>query len=60
VFVTEKKLSVQVRKIDGIEVYNVYFAKADEDEILEQLATNSASTNHEHTSLRDPKLAYPH
>jgi PleD family two-component response regulator len=54
VFVTEKKLSVQVRKVDGIEVYNMYFAKACEDEVLEQLASNSASTNHEHTSLRDP------
>jgi hypothetical protein len=54
VFVSEKKLSVQVGKIDGIEIDNVDFAKASENEILEQLATNSTGTDHEHTSLRIP------
>ena len=53
-FVSEKELSVQVRKIDGIEIDNVDFAEASENKILEQLATNSTGADHEHASLRKP------
>jgi hypothetical protein len=54
VFVSEEELSVQIGKIDGIEIDNVDFAIAGENKILQQLATNSTGTNHEHASLRIP------
>lgn len=53
-FVSEEELSVQVGKIDGIEIDDVDFAITSENKVLEQLATNSAGTNHEHASLRIP------
>jgi len=54
VFVSEEELSVQVRKIDGIEIDNVDFAEASENKILEKFATNSTGADHEHASLRKP------
>jgi hypothetical protein len=51
VLVPEEELSIEVRKIDSIEVDNMNFAEAGQDEILEQLAANAAGSDHEHTGL---------
>jgi hypothetical protein len=51
VLVPEEELSIEVRKIDSIEVDNMNFAEAGQDEILEQLAAYAAGSDHEHTGL---------
>ncbi len=48
VLLTEKKLAVQVREIDRVEIDNVDLAEAHEDQVFEQLAPNASSSNHEH------------
>ena len=52
--VAEQELAVEVAEVDGIEVYNVDFAEASKNKILEKLATNSTGADHEHASLRKP------
>lgn len=47
----EEELSVQIRKIDCIEVDNVDFAKAGQDQVLQKFAADSSSTNHKHAGL---------
>ena len=49
--VTEEKLAIQVREVDCVKIDNVNLPKAGQDEVLEQLATNAASSNQENTSL---------
>ena len=49
--IAEQELAVEVAQIDGVEVDNVNFAKSSEDEVLEQLAANAASSYHEHARL---------
>ena len=56
-FLTEKELPIEVAKIDGIQVNNVNLAKAGEHEVFEKLATNSSSSDHQHTRLMKYKLS---
>jgi hypothetical protein len=49
--VSEKELSVEVAKVNGIQVYDVYFAKASEGQILQQLTANTSCPDHENPSL---------
>lgn len=49
--VAEQELAVEVAKIDGVEIDNVDFTEAGENEVLEQLAANAASSYHEHARL---------
>ena len=50
-FLAEKKLAIQVAQVDSIEINDVDFGKSSEDEILQQLATDAAGTDHKHSSL---------
>ena len=50
-FMAEEELSVEVAEIDRIEVYDVYFAKACEDKILEELTANATSADKEYAGL---------
>lgn len=47
----EKELSVEIREVDCIEVDDVNFAKPGEGEVLEELASDATSSNHEHARL---------
>lgn len=46
--VAEQELTVEVAQVDGVEVDNVDFAEAGENEVLEELTTNATSSNHEY------------
>ena len=48
---SEKELTVQVAKIDRIQIDNVNFAEAGENEVLEELTPNTPSTNHQNAGL---------
>ena len=45
--IAEQELAVEVAKIDGIEIDDVYLAEAGEDEVLEEFAANAASSYHQ-------------
>lgn len=47
VFVPEEELPVQVREIDGVEVNDVDVEEAAKDEVLQELAANAPSSNHQ-------------
>ena len=49
---TEEKLAIQVREVDCVKIDNVNLPKPSQDEVLEQLATNAASSNQENTGLQ--------
>ena len=51
VLMSEKELSVEIAQVNGIEVNEMDFHEPAENEILEQFATNSSSTNHQDPSL---------
>ena len=62
-FMTEEELSVEVAEIYGVEIDDVDFAKASEDEIFKQFAAYAACADHEHPRLfamssRAPFLAH--
>ena len=50
-FETEEKLAIQIAQVDGIEIDDVNFAEAGEEEVLEEFATDAASSNQEHARL---------
>lgn len=50
-FMSEEELPVKVAEVDGIEIDNVDFAEAAEDEVLEELAADAASAYQEHAGL---------
>lgn len=50
-FLSEQELTVQVGQVNRVEIDNVNFAKACQDEIFQQFASNTASADHEHTRL---------
>ncbi len=43
---SEEKLSIQVTKIDCVEIYDVDFTKIGEYEVLEQFTSNTSSADH--------------
>ncbi len=47
----EEKLPVEIAEVDRIEVDNVDLAKAGENEVLEEFASDAASADHEHARL---------
>jgi hypothetical protein len=51
VLIAEQKLPVEIAEIDGVQVDDVDLAKACEDEILEQLAADAASSHHQNARL---------
>ena len=51
VLISEQKLAVEVAEVDGVQVYDVYLAKAGEDEVLEEFTSDSASSDHQNACL---------
>jgi hypothetical protein len=51
VFLAEEELPVEVAEVNRIEVDNVDLPEAGKDEVLEQLASDAASADHEHARL---------
>lgn len=51
VFVPEEELSVQIREVDRVEVNDVDVEEAAEDKVLEELAANAPSANHQDARL---------
>lgn len=49
--VAEQELAVEVAQVDCVEVDDVDFTESSEDEVLEQLTANAASSYHEHARL---------
>lgn len=47
VLIAKQELSVEVAEIDRVQVGNVDFAEAGQDEVLEQFASDAASAHHE-------------
>lgn len=56
--VSKEELSIEIAEINRIEVNNVDLPKAGEDEVLEQLASNASSANHQYASLHYPLAVY--
>ncbi len=50
-FVSKEELSVQVTKIDCVEVHDVDFTEAGEYEVLQQFTSNSSCTDHQNSCL---------
>lgn len=50
--VAEEELAIQVAQINGIQIHDVDFAETVEDEVLEQLAANATSANHQDARLQ--------
>lgn len=50
-FLSKEKLPVEVAEVYGVEIYNVDFAEAGEDEVLEQFTADAAGAYHEDASL---------
>jgi hypothetical protein len=51
VLIAEQELPIEVAKIDRVQVHNVNIAKAGEDEILQQFASDATSSHHEYARL---------
>lgn len=51
-FLSKEELAVQVAEIDCVKVDDVNFTEAGEDKVLQKLAANSTSTNHQHSRLQ--------
>lgn len=51
VLMSEEELSVQVTQVDGIEVYDMYLAISNLDQVLQQLAADSACANQQNPRL---------
>lgn len=48
---TEEELAVEVGQVDSVQIHDMYFAKAAEDQVLEQFAADAAGADHEYSSL---------
>lgn len=53
VLVAEEELAVQVAEVDGVEIDDMDLAKAGQGEVLEQLAADSSSSDHQNAGLFD-------
>jgi len=50
---SKEELSVQVAEIDCIEIHDMNLSEASKNQILEQFAANSTSSNHQDPSLHN-------
>ena len=50
-FVTKKKLTIEIAEVDGVQIDNVDLAEAGENKVLQELATNSSGTDHQNAGL---------
>jgi hypothetical protein len=51
VLISEQKLAVEVAEVDGVQVYDVYLAKAGEYEVLEEFTSDAAGSDHQNACL---------
>jgi hypothetical protein len=51
VLVAEQELAIEVAEVDRVKVYDVNLAKAGENEVLEEFASNAASSDHQDACL---------
>lgn len=51
-FMTEEELTIEIAKIDRIQIDNMYLAEACKDEVLEKLTTNSSCSDHQDSRLK--------
>lgn len=58
VLLVEQKLAVQVGEVDGVEVDDMDLAKAGEDEVLEQFASNATGADHEDSCLSSKIVSF--
>ena len=49
--VAEQELAVEVAQVDGVQVHDMDLAEASEDQVLEELATDTASSYHQDARL---------
>ena len=54
---SKEKLAIEITEVDCIEIDNMYLTKAGENEVLEQLASNSTSSNEQYTGLQEEPSA---
>jgi len=47
VFVAEEELTVEVAEIDSVQIHDMNLSKACQDEVLQKLASNPASADHQ-------------
>jgi hypothetical protein len=57
VLVAKQELPVEVAEVDRVQVDNVNLAEPGEDEVLEELAADAASADHEHPRLPSRQYA---
>ena len=55
--VSEQELAIQVAEVDRIQVDDVNLAKAREDQILEELASDASSADHQDLRLENDKMS---
>ncbi len=51
VLLTKEELTVEIAKVDGVQINDVDLAEASEDKIFQKLATNSSSAHHQNSRL---------
>ena len=49
--VTEEKLSIQITKVNGIQIDDVDLAKTGEDKVLQKFTANSSGADHQDAGL---------
>ena len=50
-FLTKEELTVEVAEVNGVQINDVDLAEAGEDKILQKLAANSTSADHQNARL---------
>jgi len=49
----KEELTVKVAEIDSIQIHNMNFTKASQDEVLQEFASNSTGSNHQNARLHE-------
>ena len=55
--VTKEELTVEVAEVDGVQIDDVDLAEAGKDKILQKLAANSSSANHQNARLMNAAIS---
>ena len=58
--VAEQELAIEVAQVDGVQVDDMDFAKASENQVLEEFAADAASSYHQDTRLDGVKIGRAH
>lgn len=57
-FLTKKELTIEVADVDGVQINDVDLAEAGEDKILQKLAANSSSADHQDARLINATISW--